>query len=179
MVKFSMKNKNISTYLLVLKLLLLIFIILSPILSFKGLLFLDNIVIKIVLLAIIIGFCFIDFQLALIATMAFLILIINLNNNILMASQGLQQHQQQYIDTFVNKEKQLNPIDLQFRPPIPVPIPDDIDQTQNIVCQNKIKTNVNESLLGLYIDDKIKPYEVFIQMMTDEHALDKAQGLII
>lgn len=170
MVKLSTTTKNISTYLLVFKLLLFIFIILSPVISFKGLLFLDNIIIKIILLAIIIGFCFIDFQLALIATIAFLILIINLNNNILMASQ-----KRPHVDTYVNKDKQLSPLDLQFQPP--VKIPEDIDQTQNIVCQNTIKTNVNEDLLGLYIDEKIKPYEVFIKMMTDDKALDKVQGV--
>jgi hypothetical protein len=65
-------------------------------------------------------------------------------------------------------------LDQQFQ--APVQIPKDIDQTQNIVCQNNRKNDINGDLITHYIDDKIKPYEVFIKMMTSDNALEKAQG---
>ena len=160
------KSKNLDTkgYILIIKFALFVFIILSPVVNFKYLQVLNSIVIKILLLTLIIGLCFVDFQLALIATIAFLILIINLNNNILQMSS-------KQIDTFNNGNSLL---DQQFQ--APVQIPKDIDQTQNIVCQNNKKNNINNDLITHYIDDKIKPYEVFIKMMTSDNALEKAQG---
>lgn len=152
-------------YLLIIKFALFVFIILSPVVNFKFLQVLNNIVIKIILLTVIIGMCFVDFQLALIATIAFLILIINLNNNILQMSS-------KQVDTFNNGGASL--LDQQFQ--APVQIPKEIDQTQNIVCQNNKKNDINNDLITHYIDDKIKPYEVFIKMMTSDNALEKAQG---
>lgn len=157
---FTIQIKNYS---LVMKLALFTFIILSPVIEFKYIQGMNNLIIKILLLAIIIGMCFVDFQLALIATIAFLILIINLNNNILNMSYNNQQ-----FDNFSN------PLDAHFSSPIQ--IPKDVDQTQNIVCQNSSKTDINNDIISHYIDDKIKPYEVFISMMTSGTALEKAQG---
>lgn len=157
---------QIKNYSLVMKLVLFAFIILSPVIDFKNIQGMNNLIIKILLLAIIIGMCFVDFQLALIATIAFLILIINLNNNILNMSYNKQQ-----IDNFYNGA---SPLDSHFSPPIQ--IPKDVDQTQNIICQNSSKSDINKDIISHYIDDKIKPYEVFISMMTDKTALEKAQG---
>lgn len=169
-----MVTKLLKNYLLVLKVTIFTFIILSPMINFRTVQFLNNVVIKIAILGIVVGICFIDFQLALLTTIAFLILIINLNNNILnMASQT------KHIDNFYNYSKQqpASPLDQQFANSIT--IPKEIDQTQNIVCQNSQKTNINEDLISHYIDDKIKPYEVFISMMTNEEVLEKAQGSTI
>lgn len=162
----KIKQVDPKGYILIVKFALFVFIILSPVVNFTYLETLNNIVVKILLLTFIIGMCFVDFQLALIATIAFLILIINLNNNILKMLPSKQ------VDKFSNGGESL--LDQQFR--APVQIPKDIDQTQNIVCQNNRKNDINGDLITHYIDDKIKPYEVFIKMMTSDNALEKAQG---
>ncbi len=78
-----------------------------------------------------------------------------------------------HVDTFENATIS-SPLDAQFQAPLQ--ISKDIDQTQNIVCQNNNKNDINNDLITHYIDDKIKPYEVFIKMMTSDNALEKAQG---
>lgn len=149
---------------LLLKILLFTFILLSPLMTplNKYFWFLNHSIAKVIMLTLICVFCFIDFQLALIATVAFLILIINLNNSI---SSKMQR------DNFVENASLL---DMQFSPPVVVP---EAAVDKNIVCHNQQPTNnVNEDMLSHYIDDKIKPYDVFIRMMTDESSLQKAQG---
>jgi hypothetical protein len=159
-----MKKKPVEQIVLLLKVLLFTFIMLSPLMTVsKYLAFLNHSIAKVGLLAMICLFCFIDFQLALIATVAFLVLIINLNNNILVKMQR---------DQFTDNKNSL--LDAQFAPPITIP---EVKMTTNIVCQNQQPRNdVNEDMLSHYIDDKIKPYDVFIRMMTNEDALGKAQG---
>ena len=142
--------------------------------SFKKLAFLNNTFIKILLLACLILLCFIDFQLGLISTIAFLILIINLNNNILMATS-------KKVDTFINgsiegDDDKESVLDIQFAEPVHLPV--NIDYTQNIVCEARKNNDINNDLLNIYVDDKIKPYDVFIHMMTNDTALQKAQGNI-
>lgn len=163
-----MVTKLLKNYLLFLKVVIFAFIILSPVINFEAVSWLNNVILKVVLLGIIVGLCFVDFQLALLTTIAFLILIINLNNNILNMSS-----QTKHIDNFTNTSQ----LDNQFSSPIQ--ISKDIDQTQNILCNNNKKSNINEDLISHYIDDKIKPYEVFISMMTNNDALEKAQGSTI
>lgn len=159
-----MKKKPVDQIVLLLKILLFTFILLSPLMTVsKHLAFLNHSIAKVSLLALICLFCFIDFQLALIATVAFLVLIINLNNNILVKMQ-----RDQFTDDSL--------LDAQFAPPISISTPE-VTMTTNIVCQNQQPRNdVNEDMLSHYIDDKIKPYDVFIRMMTNEDALGKAQG---
>jgi hypothetical protein len=161
MAKRKSAAKNIMLDpILVVKGILVFFILISPFINYRFFLVANNIFIKVLLVVLIFAACFIDFQLALIATIAFMILIINLNNNILMTA----------VDTFIDQyfEK-------------PVTIPADVDQTQNlanVACRaNQEKRNdINNDMLSFFIDDKIKPYEVFISMMTNEENLQKAQG---
>lgn len=152
------------------KIVLLAYIIFSPLIDYKHLSFMNNVVVKVLLLAIIVAACFYDFQMALVATIAFLILTINLNNSIFKTGMASGR-------SFEAFAPQPSPLDLQFANT--VRIPQEVDQTQNLVCQNLSKSDINKDLLGLFIDDKVKPYEVFIKMMTNEEALEKAQGALI
>lgn len=165
--KLPMPPKEVMLFV---KAVLVVYILASPLIDYKYLSFLNNVVVKVLLLAVIVAACFVDFQLALIATIAFLILSINLNNNILMSLPQPKPH----VEKFYN---QPSPLDLQFASG--VRIPPEVDQTQNLVCQNTSRSDINKDLLGLYIDDKVKPYDVFIKMMTNEEALSKAQGELI
>lgn len=46
----------------------------------------------------------------------------------------------------------------------------------NLVCSSSIDNDINEDMMTYYIDEKIKPYDVFIKMMTNDDALRAAQG---
>lgn len=153
-----MNKKDIASFLLYFKLAVFVFILLSPVLNFQNLKFLDNVVVKVIFLAIILGFCFVDFQLALLATIAFLLLLINLNNV------ALSQPARPHIDRFMDRES------------VGVPA---VDTSPNLACVNTVKSNINQDLFNLYIDDKIKPYEIFIKMMTDAQVIEKAQGVVV
>lgn len=169
-------NKEVKNFLLLFKIVLFVFIITSPVINFKHLALFDLVYVKMLLLAVIIGFAFIDFQLALIATIAFMILVINLNNNILMSVKDNFQENFQYTPLKARgNAPDDSDLDRQFQ--LPATVPKEIDQTQNIVCTNPVRRDMNTSLFGMYIDEKIKPYEVFIQMMTDEDKLRSIQGL--
>jgi hypothetical protein len=45
-----------------------------------------------------------------------------------------------------------------------------------VVCENKKKAEMNNSILEYSLDPKVKPYEVFIKMMTSQEQLDKASS---
>lgn len=154
---------------LISKVILFIFILLSPFIKFNTLTFLNNVIIKILLVITLLVLCFVDFQLALIATIAFLILVINMNNNMLIDIK-------KKMDNFTNsKESDNEQLKSYFSTPS-VNIPKDIDMSKNFVCQSSVKNNMNNDMLTYYIDDKIKPYDVFISMLTNEQNINKAQG---
>lgn len=160
------KKNHIASLMMTLKILLFLFIIVSPLVSLnKYVSFLNHTISKIIMLAIIVGLCFIDFQLAILATIAFLILMIHLNKNI---SSMITK------DAFMNSEKLL---DMQFAPPMSVP-----PSNTNLVCggqQQQQEQRINKDMMSHFIDDKIKPYDMFISMMTDEQALARAQGELL
>lgn len=166
--KNAMKFSSPVDMLFVLKLLLFLFIALSPLFDLsKHMAFLNQTISKIILLALICLMCFVDFQLAIIATIAFLVLMINLNKNISKMNTISR-------DAYTNAEIPQSYLDMQFAAPFNAK---GIDSTKNIVCVNdKPQNEINQDIMSRYIDDKIKPYDMFIRMMTSEDALDKAQG---
>lgn len=133
--------KYVDKIVLIFKVILFVFVILSPVISYKAVATLNNIYFKISMLAFVVALCFIDFQLGIIAMIAFMILVINLN--------------QKVFDGF----------EVQAAEPL------------NFACEQPVQNNISNDLFNLFIDDKIKPYEVYVKMMTNETALDKAQGL--
>lgn len=167
--KNTVKFSNPIDMLIVLKLLLFLFIVLSPVMDLSThLSFLNHTFSKILMLALICIMCFIDFQLAIIATIAFLVLMINLNKNI------SKMNNHEIRDAYTNSVVDKTYLDMQFAQPSQNL---DIDATKNIVCNNqKPQNEINQDIMSRYIDDKIKPYDMFIKMMTTEDALDKAQG---
>lgn len=163
------KKNNITNLMMALKIILFMFILLSPLVNFqKHLSFMNSTVVKILLILVICIVCFIDFQLAILATIAFLILVISLNKNL---STMITK------DSFMNNTPpSRNLLDDQFSPPMQTP-----KSNGNLVCGTHEVTSgqMNKEMLSHFIDDKIKPYDVFISMMTDEKALARAQGAII
>lgn len=184
-----------SQIILVIKFILVFFIALSPFLSFQSFQFLNTLPVKLILLIVIVASCFIDFQLAIIATIAFLICIINMNTSMLNSTYTqTQQNQGQQDDTkrqdnFENwvktnltqaqnlNEKDTISLDTYFSKPVKSDIK---DVTKNLACKGQdVDPKVNESLMSRFIDEKIKPYDVYISMLTNKENLDKAQGVIV
>jgi hypothetical protein len=170
--EYKMAKKNVLTPepLLISKVLLFLFIIMSPFINFANLQFLNILPVKILAVIALLLVCFVDFQLALIGTIAFLVLIINLNNYMLVDIKKT-------MDTFVNADNKNDELQSYFTKPT-FNLPKDIDMSKNFVCQNTNKNDMNQDMLTYYIDDKIKPYDVFISMLTNEENLNKAQGVM-
>ena len=177
MKKINFQN-NISNTLLVIKALLILCIIVSPFVpstSFSGM---NHMATKVLFLIVIVVACFVDFQLALILTIAFLILIIHVNST---AIGTLQQHTNR--DTFVNqverahqKKEASQNLNTYFVRPDVQRVEDD---TKNIVCEQPKLNDINKHLMSIYVDEKIKPYDVYVAMITNEEQLAKAQGELI
>jgi hypothetical protein len=80
-------------------------------------------------------------------------------------------------DRFEQPPQQPPAYNVQFGPLVQDPL---VNKTANIVCQNQqVRNDINTDIINRYIDDKIKPYDVFIRMMTNEESLQKAQGEIL
>jgi len=167
----------------VIKVLLFLFIIIAPALDFTKVKFMDSIIIKICILILIIAACFVDFQLAIILTIAFFILLININYDLLRMSFNKKENfsaAAEYNQAF-NK---LTPS--QCLPRQNLVLHPDVVHTsivpENWECKGKepMQYNTNNDLFNHYIDDKIKQYDVFLNMITSEEHLNNAcQAAII
>lgn len=158
----------------VIKVLLFLFIIIAPALDFTKVKFMDNIIIKILILLLIIAACFIDFQLAIILTIAFFILLININYDLLRMSFNKKETfaAADYNQAFLNTPTtniQPSVVHTSIMP-------------ENWVCkgQEQLQYNTNNDLFNHYVDEKIKQYDVFLNMITSEEHLNNAsQSAII
>lgn len=157
-----------------LKVVCIILIAMSPFLPYASLPFLNNIVFKIACLFLILGVCFYDFQLALLITILFMLMVLNMNQVVLtkvkpeLFSENLKQNTQRVIP---NDDPIPNEQPLPNREESPI-----LSNDLNLVCSSSIDNDINEDMMTYYIDEKIKPYDVFIKMMTNDDALRAAQG---
>jgi len=158
-VKMQM-NENILT---VIKIAFFMYIILSPFINYKYLTYLNNVCIKVILLVIIVTVSFIDLQLAIIMTLAFLILIINLNSTLIFGSKteafsvGLPVAEIKRIETLPSQTI--------------YEFPDKCDTAEAL---NPPKESQNKNLYDLYIDSKIKPYEAYIRQLSNPIDIENA-----
>jgi len=137
---------------------------------------------KILFLIVVVAACFIDFQLALILTIALLVFVIHTNNAFI--SKASMKTGVASKDTFVNQtmNSKINSKDANeqlgayFVQPV---LPKVKDHTKNIVCDQPKVNDMNKQLLNIYVDQKIKPYEIYVAMMTNEEQLAKAQGSLV
>lgn len=150
---------------LAIKVLLIFFFLVSPFIPYQKVDFLNSIVFKVLILVAIVAVCFFDFQLAILLTLAFIILIINLNTN--MITKAVAN------DHFTNFKNFVDGLQQQL------PVEDPITAADNVQCTNPERNNMNDDLVHHYIDPKIKPYEVFINMLSDPKALNDAQNAYV
>lgn len=171
MAKKKVLNPELNP-LLIAKVVVFISILVSPFINYTSLYFLDNLFIKAIFIIIIVYFCFIDFQLAILSTIALMILIINLNNNMLVLSNNKPKP-----EMFGPEET----LDSYFPKPMAQQHKDsntDAESvgTHNLSCNMSEQNDINDDMLSFFIDEKIKQYDIYISMMTNKDNLEKAQG---
>lgn len=190
-----MKQQKQDISLFVAKALVFLYIILSPFIDHqKYLKFLDNIAAKVMILVIIIIVSFFDFQLSVLLTIALFVLIINLNKNHIAKLIDISKpapyippspiviaETTQPIMHIQSSEESENFQNSTLDTDV-VPYTSDIMfNFPDASCNTKAfaETGVSDDMLNHYIDPKIKPYEVYIQMMTSKDKLADAQNNMI
>ena len=188
--------------LMVAKAVVFLYIVLSPFIDHqKHLKSLDHIAVKVLILILIVIVSFFDFQLAVLLTIALFVMIINFNKDTLSrvfknqnslslpASPYVLQQEQSTAPLMqvpvVTRTTSLEPFnDDAAEGSQGVPQEDVMPYTSDIMfnfpdatCNTKPfqEQGLNTNILSHYIDPKIKPYEVYIKMMTSEQQLASIQ----
>jgi hypothetical protein len=166
---------------LAIKLVVFVFIVTSPFYDgAKVFAFAKNDLVKFLLLLVVIGLAFVDLQLAILAAIAFFIILI-------------------YTLPTVVTAKELPPLQPLYTAPLLAPasiiheeedkadftevIQRDVPQTMydfpDARCSVPVEANdayVNESINNHYLDEKIKPYEQYIAQLTNEEFLESVSN---
>ena len=208
----AVQKKQIKDmFFLVLKVLIFLYIIASPFINPKNLSLLNTIPVKVLLLVLIVASAFYDFQLAILLTIAFFVLLINFNrqqfSSLFPGSSApapaqvvptpqvpvthLSQVSPETIPRKILPEITEKPTDnlLVARTPLAIQMQDNITQViapytgetayefPNEKCNTKPfeDTSISNHLINYYIDPKVKPYEVYIRMLTSSENLESAQ----
>ena len=136
-------------YLTILKIIVTLFIVASPFINYTPLQFFNLLGVKILLIVSIVLASFLDLQLAILMTLALLILIIHLNKASIF---GKKEH-------FVLKNAELV-----------TEFPD------TCTDMSHEPTEISKDLYSFYIDPKIKPYEMYIQALSPPDMVEKASS---
>lgn len=158
----SMNNIDLLS---VVKILIVMYIVLSVFFEFNTMFtFLDNKMSKILMLLIILVVTYFDLHTGILLTVAFLVLIIQFNASAL---------------DIINHNKNLE----FFLSSIPADYdkdekdPEDIKKLkQQLECDNIKKNEISNDIFDYQVDNKVKPYEVFVKMLTTKHHLDNASN---
>ena len=161
--------------LLVAKIAFFVYIVLSPFINHKPISFLNTLPAKILLLIIIVGVSFVDLQLAIIMTLAFLIPIINLNKEAIfgikhapMGPPGLSEH------FSVGLPREALASDTRTPPYTDTMSEFPDSKADRCDAYKPEREKISNDLYDLYIDPKIKPYEMYIRALSHPDALNNA-----
>jgi energy-coupling factor transporter transmembrane protein EcfT len=148
----------------IIKIILLIYIIISPFLDYKYFTIANTFAFKLILIIVIAAVSFIDLQLAILLTLAFLILVINLNvpKSPLTPSTPLAPR---------------FPLSENFAVGLPQQTISEFPDKCN--TQPFDDDNINTDMYNIYIDPKIKPYENYIKQLSSPDLIEKASGFNI
>lgn len=199
-----MKPADVSLALNVAKAIVFLYIIVSPFIDHqKYLSHMDNLFSKVVLLILIISVSFYDFQLAILLTIALFVMIINFNkeqiNKIFNAPvRAASIPSTPYVisqETIERPQLMLSPssaptfeqfessqsFDLSGAQDVMPYESDVMFKFPNATCNTRPfeADGMSSNLISHYIDPKIKPYEVYISMMTNQEKLDNAQNNMV
>ena len=168
--------------LLIAKLVIFLFIVSSPFYDgATAFSFARNDIVKLLLLLIVIGLAFVDLQLAILAAIAFFIILIYTLPHVA----GPKETAVQISSTVISAEEEIAPIppvqvdQVQYEPEPEHEVTRDIPQTMyefpDVRCVAPVQANnayINESITNHYLDEKIKPYEQYISQLTNQNYLE-------
>jgi hypothetical protein len=126
---------------------------------------LNNKLFKIVLLLAILATLYFDLHCGILLTILFLMLLIQFNTTTLDAIESKKF--ELFLASVPSEYKKEEPI-TQFQP-----------QNQKIKlveCDNKKKNEISNDIFDYTVDTKVKPYEVFVKMLTTKDHLDNASN---
>lgn len=129
----------------------------------KQLSFIDNKAVKIVLLIGVLSVLYYDLHTGILVTVVFLMIMIQLN------AVSIHNIQQKKLEMFLAS------------------VPADFDKNEkesdlgveikkSYECGNQKKDKLSEDIFDYSVDNKVKPYEVFVKMMTTKQHLDSASN---
>lgn len=158
----SMQNIDLLS---VVKILIVIYIVFSVLFEFNSMLtFLDNKVSKIVMLFVILVTTYYDLHTGILLTVAFLILIIQFNASsldIIKQNKNVEFFLSSVPANYDKDEKD----------------PEDVKKLkQQLECDNVKKNEISNDIFDYQVDNKVKPYEVFVKMLTTKDHLDNASN---
>jgi len=188
-----MVDSNLTA--LIVKVALLIFIFVAPLLDYKSMQWLNNTTIKIVILVLIVLVSFVDLQIAILAVIAFLVFLICLNKSSIVK---VRQNEAQY----VVKEEFPRGESLFPRPSDTIPIQEvkehylapepslEQEKQQERSVEQTIanfpspycpgpqfdRTQISDSAFLHSIDERTKPYEEYMRLLAPSSSLDQIQS---
>lgn len=193
-----MKPADVSLALNAAKAIVFLYIILSPFIDHqKYLSHMDNLLAKVVMLILIVSVSFYDFQLAILLTIALFVMIINFNKEQINKIFSVPPKTASIPSTpYVIAQESIEKPQLMLSPSsTPIFEPFDLSAAQEVMpyesdimfkfpdatCNTKPfeADGMSANLISHYIDPKIKPYEVYISMMTNQEKLDNAQNNMV
>lgn len=158
----SMKNIDLLS---VVKILIVIYIVFSVLFEFNSMLtFLDNKMSKIIMLFVILVTTYYDLHTGILLTVAFLIVIIQFNASaldIIKQNKNVEFFLSSIPANYDKDEKD----------------PEDVKKLkQQLECDNVKKNEISNDTFDYQVDNKVKPYEVFVKMLTTKDHLDNASN---
>jgi hypothetical protein len=157
------------------KLTIVLFIVIATFYDIgRHLRFMDNKIAKLVLLLAVMATLLFDLHTGVILLIAFMMLMIQFNNHI--------------VDDIRQKEIEM------FLTSLPAPLTSDVDRVipeepASIQCDNIKKNEISKCIIernvdkksnvDYVVDTKVKPYEVFVKMLTTQEHLDNASNAAI
>ena len=168
---------------LVIKLVVFVFIVTSPFYDgAKVFAFAKNDLVKFLLLLVVIGLAFVDLQLAILAAIAFFIILIYTLPTVVTAKE-LPRPQPMYTAPLLAPAPVIQEDPEEDQPDFIEVIQRDVPQTMydfpDARCSVPVEANdayVNESINNHYLDEKIKPYEQYIAQLTNEEFLESVSN---
>jgi MFS superfamily sulfate permease-like transporter len=157
-----MKTYNIDV-LSIIKSLIVVYIILSVFFNFnKKLTFIDNKAAKIVLLIVVLAVMYYDLHTGILLTIAFLMIIIQFNS---ISLNDIQAKKIEFFSAEYNKNDKDPEHIVTFK--------------KSLECDNEKKNEISDDIFDYTVDTKVKPYEVFVKMITTKEHLDNASNSAI
>jgi hypothetical protein len=149
------------TYSIYIKILVVIFVLCLTFLNMTSYVkFFDSQVVKSITLLFILFILYIDIHTGILLLIAFIIIIVQLN------AMSVKNLNVKRLELFLSSI------------PSKIQVSEDPNEVYNdiVECDNEKKNKTNDDILAYSVDSKIRPYEVFVKMLTTQEHLDNASN---